>query len=126
LTARFSRAALDAAATQHEVTLTTTGRRTGEAHKVTVWIATDGNRIYVRSGGGMERDWPQNLMARGEGTIHLGGETIRVKPRHVTDPDEARKTSQLARDKYGGYVKPSRPNESLTKGESAAFELIPI
>jgi deazaflavin-dependent oxidoreductase (nitroreductase family) len=126
LTARFSRAALDAAATQHEVTLTTTGRRTGRAHKVTVWVATDGNRIYIRSGGGMERDWPQNLISLGEGTIHLGGEAIRVKPRHVTDPDEARKTSQLARDKYGSYVKPSRPDQPLTKGESAAFELTPI
>ena len=126
MSAGFSRAALDAAATQHEVTLTTTGRRTGKAHKVTVWIATDGVRVYVRSGGGLERDWPQNLLARGEGTIHLGAETIRVKPRHVTDPEEARKTSQLARDKYGSYIKPSRPDEPLTKGESAAFELTPI
>lgn len=126
MTAGFSRAVLEAAATQHEVTLTTTGRRTGKPRNVTVWIATDGDRIYVRSGGGMERDWPQNLVAHGEGTIHLGGEAIRVKPRHVTDPEEARRTSQLARDKYGSYVKPSRPDEPLTKGESAAFELIPI
>lgn len=126
MAAGFSRAALDAAANEHEVTLTTTGRKSGKARDVTIWVATDGDRIYVRSGGGMERDWPQNLVAKGEATIHLGGESIRVKPRHVTDPDEARLTSRLARDKYGDYVKPSRPGEPLTKGEATAFELTPI
>jgi hypothetical protein len=34
--------------------------------------------------------------------------------------------SQLARDKYGSYVKPSRDSEPLTQGEQATFELIPI
>jgi len=126
LSTRFSRAALDAAARDHEVTLTTTGRKTGKRHDVTIWVATDGERIYIRSGGGMERDWPQNLMAKSEATIHLGGESVRVKPRHLTDAEEARRTSHLARDKYGSYVKPSKPGEPLTKGETAAFELIPI
>jgi len=124
--AAFSRAALDAAANQHEVTLTTTGRASGKPHEVTIWIATDGEKVYIRSGGGMERDWPQNLVAKGEGTIHLGAESIRVKPRHLTDPEEARRTSRLAAEKYGSYVKPSEPDEPLTKGETAAFELIPI
>lgn len=126
MAAGFSAAALDAAAKQHEVRLTTKGRKSGRSHTVTVWVATDGKRIYIRSGGGMERHWPQNLMAAGEGTIHLGREAVRVKPRHVTDPEEARQTSRLARDKYGSYVKPSKPGEPLTKGEGAAFELIPI
>lgn len=126
MAAGFSAAALDAAATQHEVTLTTKGRRSGRSHSVTIWVATDGTRIYIRSGGGMERHWPQNLVAAGEATIKLGSEAVRLKPRHVTDPEEARQTSRLARDKYGSYLKPSKPGEPLTKGEGAAFELIPI
>ena len=45
-----------AAAGQREVTLTTTGRKTGKPRRVIIWIATDGNRIFVRSGQGFRRD----------------------------------------------------------------------
>lgn len=101
------------------------GRRSGKARRVTIWITTDGHRLYVRSGAGLGRDWPQNLMARGTATLRLAGRDIDVRPRHVTDPEEARATSQLAREKYGSYVKPSKPGEPLTTGESAVFELVP-
>ena len=92
---------------------------------MTIWITTDGRRLYVRSGAGLGRDWPRNLMANGTATLRLGGHDVEVTPRHVTDPDEARSTSLLARDKYGSYVKPSKTGEPLTKGETAVFELIP-
>jgi deazaflavin-dependent oxidoreductase (nitroreductase family) len=123
--ARLDHEVLNAAATEREVRLTTVGRRSGKPHTVTIWVATDGERIYIRSGEGLGRDWPQNLLSRGEATIRLGGKAIKVKPRHVTDPDEARATSHLVRKKYGSYVKPSKPGEPLTKGETAVFELIP-
>jgi hypothetical protein len=90
-----------------------------------MWIATDGDRLYVRSGEGLGRDWPQNLIARGAATLRLAGRNLEVAPRHVTDPEEARATSLLAREKYGSYVKPSKAGEPLTKGETAVFELIP-
>lgn len=92
---------------------------------MTIWITTDGQRLYVRSGAGLGREWPQNLLANGVGTLRLGGRELKVTPRHVTDQAEARATSQLARDKYGSYVKPSKPGEPLTRGETAVFELIP-
>src|SRR5438105_9450549 len=124
--AAFPKPAIDAAAKEREVTLTTTGRKSGKRRPVTIWISTDGERVYIRSGEGLARDWPQNLLALGEATLRLGGRSIRVKPRHVMDPDEARATSHLVRKKYGSYVKPSKPGEPLTKGEKAVFELIPI
>lgn len=117
---------VEAAAHEKEVTLTTYGRKSGKPHKVTIWITTDGKRLFVRSGQGFTRDWPRNLMARGEATLAVGGQTIKVKPRHVTDPEEARAVSRLARDKYGSYVKPSQGSEPLTLGEQATFELIPV
>jgi deazaflavin-dependent oxidoreductase (nitroreductase family) len=116
---------VEAAASQKEVSLTTIGRKTGKARRVTIWITTDGNRIFVRSGQGFKRDWPQNLMTRGEATLQLGGQSLKVKPRHVTDPDQARGVSQLVRQKYGFTVKASKPGEPLTPGEQATFELIP-
>ena len=121
----FTKELIAAAAKEREVTLETQGRTSGKPRRVTIWISTDGTHLYIRSGEGMTRDWPQNFVARGEATLLIGGKSVQVKPRHVTDPDEARTTSRLAREKYGPYVKPSKPGEPLTKGEQAVFELLP-
>jgi deazaflavin-dependent oxidoreductase (nitroreductase family) len=125
MTAALESDVIDAAAREREVTLVTKGRASGKSRSVTLWISTDGKRVYIRSGEGMARDWPQNFLARGEATLRIAGRSIKVKPRQVTDPDEARATSRLAREKYGSFVKPSKPGEPLTKGEQAVFELLP-
>jgi deazaflavin-dependent oxidoreductase (nitroreductase family) len=121
----FPRQVFEAAAKEREVTLTTRGRKTGKPVPVTIWISTDGERIFVRSGGGLRRHWPQNLMAHGEAVLKLGGRSTEVRPRHVTDPDDARAVSQLVRKKYGFMVKVSKPGGPLTQGEQATFELLP-
>lgn len=123
--ATFSSEVIAAARREPEVTLTTRGRTTGRPVGVTIWVATDGRRIFIRSGGGLGRHWPRNFLAHGEATLDLGDASVRVKPRHVTDPDEARRISHLVREKYGSYVKPSSPGQELTPGEQATFELLP-
>ena len=123
--AAFSREVLEAAGKQREVTLTVRGRKTGKPRRVTIWISTDGKHLYVRSGAGMRRDWPQNLLAGGDGELQVGGRKVKVRARHLTEPGEARAVSELHRVKYGSYVKPSRPPEPLTTGEQASFELSP-
>ena len=121
----FSADLLEAAKREREVKLTTFGRKSGKLHQVTIWIGTDGKRFYVRSGQGLRRHWPQNLVARGEGLLQIGKAEVGVKPRHVTDPVEARMVSGLYKRKYGPFVKASRPNQPLTPGEQATFELLP-
>jgi deazaflavin-dependent oxidoreductase (nitroreductase family) len=123
--AAIPREVLEAAARQREVTLTTRGRTSGKPRRVTIWISTDGKHLFVRSGAGMKRDWPQNLVAGAEGELHLAGLKVKVRPRHITDPREARAVSELHRAKYGSNVKPSKPPEPLTAGEQATFELLP-
>lgn len=123
--ATFSRGVLDAAGKDKEVTLTTRGRKSAKPRPVTIWISTDGDHLYIRSGAGMGREWPQNFTAGGEAELTLGGQTVKVRPRHVTDPEEARAVSRLHRAKYGSYVKPSKGREPLTTGETATFELLP-
>ncbi len=125
MSAEFPPEVLNASARQREVTFTTFGRKTGNPISVTIWITTDGRRIFIRSGAGLGRHWPQNLLARGEGVLSLGNKSIKVKPRLVTDPDEARAVSRLVRDKYGPFVRRSEPNGPLTPGEQATFELLP-
>jgi len=92
---------------------------------VTIWIVTDGKKVYIRSGQGLKRHWPQNLLARPEGTLQLDGKAVRVKSRHISDPAEARHSSTLYSPKYGVSLKPSDESEPLTPGEQAAFELLP-
>jgi deazaflavin-dependent oxidoreductase (nitroreductase family) len=121
----FGNEAIEAAKREREVTLTTYGRKTGKPYEVTIWVVTDGTRLYIRSGQGLVRQWPQNLVARGDGLLHLGEMDLKVKPRLIADPAEARATSTLYAGKYGSSVKASAPQEPLTPGEQASFELIP-
>jgi hypothetical protein len=121
----FSADVVEAAKRDREVKLTTYGRKSGKPHQVTIWITTDGTHLYIRSGQGLRRNWPQNLVARGEGLLRLGRTEVKVAPRHITDPVEARATSGLYRRKYGPFVKASRPNQPLSPGEQATFELLP-
>jgi hypothetical protein len=121
----FKKDVIDAAAREKEVKLITFGRKSGNPSDVTIWITTDGDHLYIRSGQGMRRQWPQNLVARGEGVLHLGNMDLKVKPRRVSDPAEARASSGLYTRKYGESVKASKPDEPLTPGEQASFELLP-
>jgi hypothetical protein len=121
----FSADVLEAAKHEREVKLTTFGRKSGKPHQVTIWISTDGKRLYIRSGQGLGRNWPQNLIAGGQGVLHAGKTEVKVKPRLLTDPVEARMASSLYTGKYGPFVKASRPNQPLTPGEQATFELLP-
>ena len=121
----FSEDVLVQAGKQKEVEITTFGRKSGQAHRVVIWISTVGMRIFVRSGGGLGRDWPKNLLAGGTGILHLKGYEGRVRARHIEDPKEAREVSGYVRSKYGESVKSSADGEPLTLGEQATFELVP-
>jgi hypothetical protein len=121
----FDEAVMALAATQREVGFTTFGRRSGQEHRKIIWLATDGRRLFIRSGKGLVRDWPKNLLAGGTGVLHLEGHDLPVRGRLIADPSEAREVSRRYREKYGDSVKPSAADEPLTAGEQASFELVP-
>ena len=123
---QFPKDVLDLVANEKEVRLTTHGRKTGKESSVTIWVVTDGDKVYIRSGQGLKRHWPKNLLARPEGTLQLDGKVVQFKSRHISDPTEARHSSKLYGPKYGPTVKPSNESDPLTPGEQAAFELTPI
>jgi deazaflavin-dependent oxidoreductase (nitroreductase family) len=121
----FSQDVINAAKNDREVTFTTFGRKTGKPYDVTIFIVTDGHRLFIVSGQGMARQWPQNLAARGDGVLHLGGHDVHVKSRHVIDPGEAGMISELFGSKYGPRFGPPQPGEPPRLSEQATFELIP-
>jgi deazaflavin-dependent oxidoreductase (nitroreductase family) len=121
----FPESVLDAVGREREVQLTTFGRKTGRPSQRTLWAIADDGRVYVRSGGGLGRDWPRNLLAHGEGVLHVAGLEVPVLARHVADPAEARRVSGLYQEKYATGAQRSRGDEPLTPGEGATFELTP-
>jgi len=121
----FDQTVLDAAARQRDVELTTWGRVSGRPAQVTIWIWGDGRHLYIRSGAGMRRDWPRNLLARAQGILHLAGRDIPVHARHVDEPAEARAGASWINHKYGTSLQPSLDGNHLTPAEQATFELTP-
>lgn len=55
--------------------LTTIGRRTGRPHRIEIWFAPEGGRMYLLSGGRDRSDWVRNIAANARVTVELGDET---------------------------------------------------
>jgi deazaflavin-dependent oxidoreductase (nitroreductase family) len=75
--------------------LTTVGRRTGRAHRIEIWFAARGERLYLLAGGRERADWVRNLTANARVTVELGDER-HVGLAHVLDAGAAE--DQLARE----------------------------
>ena len=116
---------LDAAAREKEVQLTTFGRKSGNPSRRIIWITNFDGRLYIRSGLGLTRDWPKNLLANGRAIVHLDGRDVPVRGRHVTDAEEARAMHAPVKRKYNAQRPSSTGDEPLQPSEQAVFELLP-
>jgi hypothetical protein len=123
--AGFDASVTSAVQTEREVELTTYGRNTGNPSRRILWAYGDDERVFIRSGQGLGRDWPQNLLANGRGVLHVGGIDVPVRAVHVGDIAAARQAGALGRAKYGQTFSISADGEEPTLGEQATFELLP-
>ena len=123
--AGFEAAVTSAVQTEREVELTTYGRKTGQPSRRILWAYGDDERIYIRSGQGLGRDWPQNLLASGRGVLHVAGMDVPVRAVHLTDIAASRQAGRLGKAKYGGPFSTSADGEEPNLGEQATFELLP-
>jgi deazaflavin-dependent oxidoreductase (nitroreductase family) len=121
----FDQSTLQAAADEKEVELTTFGRKTNKASRRIIWITNRDGRLYIRSGLGLTRDWPKNLLANGRAVLHIAGKDVPVRARHVTEPDEARAMHAPVKRKYNAERPASYGDTPLTPAEQAVFELVP-
>ena len=82
--------------------LTTTGRTTGEPHRIEIWFAAHPARdtIYMLSGGRDRADWVRNLVASPHCRVEIGDRRLVGDGRVIegTDDDELART--LVHDKY--------------------------
>jgi deazaflavin-dependent oxidoreductase (nitroreductase family) len=84
--------------------LTTTGRVTGQPHRIEIWFAIDQDRLYMLSGGGDRSDWVKNLRRDPLVTVEIGAGKFQGRARVVSDPPESEHARALVHDKYApGY-----------------------
>ncbi len=121
----FDRDLVESAAREKEVELTTFGRKSDTPSRRIIWVTVIDGRIYIRSGLGLTRDWPKNLLANGRAILHVAGQDVAVRARHVTDAAEARAMHAPVKAKYDAARPASSGDEPLTASEQAVFELIP-
>jgi deazaflavin-dependent oxidoreductase (nitroreductase family) len=120
----FDPSLLQTAAREKEVELTTFGRKSNRPSRRIIWITALDGRIYIRSGLGVTRDWPKNLLANGRAILHIAGQDVPVRARHVTDPAEARSMHAPVKQKYAAERPASTGDEPLVPSEQAVFELL--
>jgi deazaflavin-dependent oxidoreductase (nitroreductase family) len=80
--------------------LTTTGRVTGNPHKIEIWFGARENNIYLLSGGRHQSDWVKNLLKNPEVTVRIGKTTFSATARLVTDPEEEIAARYMLAEKY--------------------------
>jgi deazaflavin-dependent oxidoreductase (nitroreductase family) len=80
--------------------LTTTGRRSGRPHRIEIWYASEGETLYLLSGGGRSSDWVRNIANDANVLVEIDGEAHRARARLLDDDEEAERARTLVYDKY--------------------------
>lgn len=78
--------------TERVIDITTTGRRSGEKHRIEIWFHQVDGECYITGLPG-NRDWYANLLADPKFTFHLKQSVDADLPARavpITDPDEKR------------------------------------
>ncbi len=79
--------------------LTTTGRRSGEPHRIEIWYARHGDTLYLLSGGGRRSDWVRNIEVHKSVTVELDGVVYKATARVAEDGEESERARRLVFDK---------------------------
>ncbi len=68
----------------------------------TIWVAVNGDEVYVRSVRGDAGRWYRRAMADPDVTLEVGDQRIRFTAVPATDPDSIEAASAGLREKYRG------------------------
>jgi deazaflavin-dependent oxidoreductase (nitroreductase family) len=82
-----------ALAKDQTIDITTTGRKSGQRHRMEIWYSFIDGEVYI-SGNPGKRDWYANLVAHPDFTFHLKRSIQADLPARatlITDDDERRK-----------------------------------
>ena len=88
--------------------LTTTGRSSGEPHRIEIWYRRIDDVVWFIAGGRWSADWTQNLRANPACTIEVGDEVLTGTA--FFEPQDARAPREALAARYQGW----REGEPLT------------
>src|SRR5436309_3534995 len=97
---RFPGDTVQRLAESREIDVETTGRRTGQPRRTTVWVVVADGVPYVRSEFGAAGQWYRNAVADPRIAIVIGGGRLPATAIAVTDPARWRSVSDAYRAKY--------------------------
>lgn len=81
--------------------LTTTGRVTGNPHRIEIWFVLVGETMYLMAGGRDRSDWVRNLQALPDVEVEIGGRKRATTARVVeVGTEEDRLARQAMLEKY--------------------------
>jgi deazaflavin-dependent oxidoreductase (nitroreductase family) len=92
---------LERLAEAREIDIETTGRRSGQIRRTTIWVVVDEAVAYLRSEFGDAGQWYRNAMAEPRIGLILDGRRLAATATPVTDPKQWRRVSEGYRAKYG-------------------------
>ena len=83
--------------------LTTTGRKSRKPHRIEIWFAIDGARLYLLSGGGASADWVKNIRQDGRVRVQIGSRTVAARAHVIRGAREDQRARELLDEKYMGW-----------------------
>ncbi len=110
--------------------LTHRGRKSGTAHRVTIWFVADGEVVYLTTMD-RSRQWVQNVGRRPEVEMQIGGERFAGTVAPVTAEAEKRREDQLLTRKYWSMrvmdaalrMAGRNPEQNLDRGRGGFFRV---
>lgn len=85
----------------NEITLTVKGRKSGRDIPRPVWLAYEGNTLYLLPVQGSNTNWYKNLLAGSMMKISIDGIEIHATGKPITDGDIVENIVEKFRNKYG-------------------------
>jgi deazaflavin-dependent oxidoreductase (nitroreductase family) len=95
--------------------LTTFGRKTGRAHRIEIWFAVEGPRLFLLSGGGDIADWVKNIRKNGGVRVQVGSRVVAARARIARRGAEDQKARELLDAKYMAWT-PKKKLSSWARG----------
>ncbi|MEO7398749.1 MAG: nitroreductase/quinone reductase family protein [Ilumatobacteraceae bacterium] len=80
---------------------TTTGRRSGDPHRIEIWFGVIDDIVYLISGNGPKAHWFQNAVAEPRVTLEFGEDVLIGTAAPLIDPDQRREVGDVMGAKYG-------------------------
>jgi deazaflavin-dependent oxidoreductase (nitroreductase family) len=82
--------------------LTTTGRITGNPHRIEIWFAMVDETVFLMAGGRDRSDWVRNVMISSDVVLEIGDRKRSTRARVVDEgTDEDALARHLMLEKYG-------------------------